>query len=149
MKYSEFKRIMEDAGFRVIEPDFETNVSIYAPNDLQVATVWKYREGVVDFSWESYVELPVEERKFIAYTCMELAFTPTEDREEEKFYYKLIGIAGPRTFLMKFENVDAFSLGTYADAKSAQSTFSDSEFEALPDDIKSHNWEKIKVESEN
>ena len=29
-----------------------------------------------------------------------------------------------------------------------KSQFTDKEFEALPDDIKSHNWEKIKVDRE-
>ena len=80
MKYSEFKRIMEDAGFFVGE--FNTYIHVYTLTDSPIASVDKICEGAIDLIWNDYFELPVEKRKFIAEKCMELTFTPIEDRED-------------------------------------------------------------------
>ena len=144
MKYSEFKKLMEDMGF--FTEDFKDCVYVHTLNYLPVAVVFRKYEGLIDLSWDSYIELPVETRKFIADKCMELSFTPPKDREEEeKYYYRLKGF-GEEGYLNQ-EVADIY-LSDSSQIIDCQTQFTDKEFAALPDDIKSHNWEKIKVERE-
>ena len=145
MKYSEFNKLMEDAGF--FTEDFKDSVYVYTLEDRTVAVVFRKYEGLIDLSWDSYTELPVKTRKFIADKCMELSFTPPKDREEEeKYYYRLKGIGH---YLRYDLGLNKSYLGDYPDSSIFKTQFTDAEFAALPDDIKSHNWEKIKVESED
>lgn len=152
MKYSEFEKLMEDKGFYI--EDFQDSVYVYAPiNDRAVAVVFREHEGLIDLSWDSYIELPIETRKFIADKCMELSFTPPKDREdEEKYYYRLKGFQDSEyNAYLKYctESLVIFISNDEREYYTYKSQFTETEFEALPDDIKSHNWEKIKVERED
>ena len=146
MKYSEFKRIMEDEGFLVEKLDFETNVRIYASNDLEVAIVDKQYEGAIDLQWSEFFKLPIEKRKFIADKCMELAFTPIEDREEEeKFKLKQRGISGK--YLIWIPEMDRFTTGS-SPFSNVEGVFTQSEIDEMPE-CYTHPavWEKVRVES--
>ena len=74
-------------------------------------------------------------------------------KEEEKYYYKLKGFR--EKYLNVFEHAEGVQhiLDSAKEAEllgnSFKTQFTDSEFEALPEDVKSHNWEKIKVERED
>ena len=151
MKYSEFEKLMENAGYKV--RDNGLDITVLMSDDSVVSYVAKDTIGVVDLDWLDYAELPIEARKFIADNCMELTFTDLEDREEEeKYYYKLKGFM--EKYLNVFEHAEGVQhiLDSVKEAallgNSFKTQFTDKEFEALPDDIKSHNWEKIKVERE-
>lgn len=75
--------------------------------------------------------------------------TPIEDREEEeKYYYRLKGFDDSWIYLISCKTLDTFELGTFSEARINKCAFTDKEFEALPDEVKSHNWEKIKVDRE-
>ena len=151
MKHSEFEKLMEDKGFEV---HFTISDVFVEHNYKTVAIVSKEDIGLIDLNWTQYANLPVETRKFIADKCVELAFTELEDREEEeKYYYKLKGFM--EKYLNVFEHAEGvqYILDGAKEAEllgnSFKTQFTDAEFEALPKDIQSHNWEKIKVESDN
>jgi len=144
MTYKEFKKLMEDNGFEVdVSKD---RVIVHNREGDICGWVSNTEPETLDTTWDYYHDLPKKLRRFVGQKCFELAFTDLKDREdEEKYYYILKGISGNRTFLIKFRDIDALDIGTYADAVSEQSSFTNSEFKALPDDVKSHNWGKIKV----
>ena len=145
MKYSEFEKLMENAGYKV--RDNGLDITVLMSDDSVVSFVAKDTIGVVDLDWLDYAELPIEARKFIADNCMELSFTDLGDRkEEEKYYYKLKGF-GEEGYLNR-EVADIY-LSDSSQIIDCQTQFTNKEFAALPDDIKSHNWEKIKVERDN
>ena len=136
---------MENAGYKV--RDNGLDIKVLMPDDSVVSYVEKDTIGVVDLDWLDYAELPIEDRKFIADKCVELAFTELEDRkEEEKYYYRLKGF-GEEGYLNR-EVADIY-LSDSSQIIDCQTQFTDKEFATLPDDIQSHNWEKIKVERED
>ena len=148
MKYSEFKKLMESKGLEISLSESKDWWYVKS-GPFVIAQVYLKHTEVFDTNSRAITTLDRTTRRFVAQKCMELAFTDLEDREEEeKYYYRLKGIAGSKNFLIKFKNIDVSVIGPYADAVSEQITFTDAEFEALADDIKSHNWEKIKVDRE-
>ena len=148
MKTKQFIKGIKAMGFDVKELHY--NLAIYDENEFSLAHVSKKEVGVLVTDFPCFYRLDYFTKMTLLYLLNEYAKTPVEDREEEeKYYYKLKGLNGPWNFLVKFKDGEPLSIGTYAVAKDREGTFTDKEFAALPDDIKSHNWEKIKVERDN
>ena len=146
MKYSEFKKLMENAGYKV--RDNGLDIKVLMPDDSVVSYVGKDIIGVVDLDWLDYAELPIEARKFIANRCMELAFTNLEDREEEeKFKLKQKGISGK--YLIWIPELDRYTTGS-SPFSNVEGIFTQSEIDSMPE-CYTHPavWEKIKVERED
>ena len=148
MKYSEFEELMENAGYKVHDNGLE--ITVRMSDDSVVSYVEKDTIGVVDLDWLDYAELPIEARKFVADICMELSFTPHEDREEEeeKYYLRQIGF-GSWSFLNFNINSQEYIVAGKNDDYMYKTQFTQSEIEELPE-CYTHPavWEKIKVESE-
>ena len=140
MKYSEFKRIMEDKGFKISEND---NVIHIVKQYAVVAKVSKTHIGAIDLNCFDYVILPIHTRQFIANNCMELAFTPIEDREEEeRFKLKQKGMLEEYLMWIPASNQYVTSSKPFA-----KFMFTQSEIDEMPE-YYTHPavWEKIKVE---
>lgn len=148
MKYIEFRKIMEDKGFKVEE--FIDYISVYTITGLPVAKIGKDFEGVVDLDFSGYVDLDLEERQMIAQKVMGLSFTELEDREdvEERNIYKLKG------FEDRYLNKCITKTGIVYDVLpnkdeikregiEYRTLFTDMEFIDMPKEVWSHNWEKI------
>ena len=148
MKYSEFRMLMENAGYKVHDNSLE--IMVLMSDDSVVSYVAKDTIGVVDLDWLDYAELPLETRKFIADKCMELSFTPHEDRveEEEKYYLRQIGF-GSWSFLNFNINSQEYIVAGKKDDYTYKTQFTQSEIDEMPE-CYTHPavWEKIKVESE-
>ena len=71
-------------------------------------------------------------------------------KEEEKYYYRLKGF---NTLIDKYlargKISHSFYLVSQYEKEDYNTQFTDKYFETFPEDIKSHNWEKIKVERDN
>lgn len=90
-------------------------------------------------------------RQDLTQMCSELVSTELKDREEEeKYYYRLKGF---NTLIDKYlargKISHSFYLVSQYEKEDYNTQFTDEEFEAFPEDVKSHNWEKIKVERED
>lgn len=144
MKYSEFRKVMEDKGFKVEE--FIDYISVYTITGLPVAKIGKDFEGVVDLDFSGYVDLDLEERQMIAQKVMELSFTELEDREdvEEKFKLKQKGVSGK--YLIWIPEIDRYTTGS-SPFPNVEGVFTQSEIDNMPE-CYTHPavWEKIKVE---
>ena len=148
LKTNQFIKEIKSMGFHA--KDYENSILIVDSNDFFVAKVSKKEVGVLATDFPNFYSLEHDRKLRLLDLLIEYAKTPIEDRkEDEKYYYKLKGLNGPWNFLVKFKVGGPLSIGTYAVAKDREGTFTDKEFEALPEDVKSHNWEKIKVERED
>ena len=149
MKYSEFKKLMENAGYKV--RDNGLDIKVLMPDDSVVSYVGKDIIGVVDLDWLDYAELPIEARKFIANRCMELAFTNLEDREEEeKYYLRHKGLRNGNNTLNLQINSQKYHISDEFEHPDYKTQFTQSEIEDMPE-CYTHPavWEKIKVERED
>ena len=146
MKYSEFEKLMENAGYKVC--DNGPYITVLMSDDSVVSIVAKDTIGVVDLDWHNYANLPIEARKFIADNCMELTFTDLEDREEEeKFKLKQKGVS--EKYLIWLSELEEFTTGNPS-YPNVEGIFTQSEIDEMPE-CYTHPavWEKIKVEREN
>ena len=144
MKYSEFKKLMENKGFEV---HFTISDVFVEHKYKTVAIVSKEDIGLIDLNCTQYDNLPVETRKFIADNCMELTFTDLEDREEEeKYKLKQKGVSGK--YLIWIPELDRFTTGS-SPFSNVEGVFTQSEIDSMPE-CYTHPavWEKIKVESD-
>ena len=147
MKYSEFEKLMENAGYKVHDNGLE--ITVQMSDGSVVSCVAKDTMGVVDLDWLDYAELSIEARKFVADICMELTFTPHEDREEEeKYYLRQMGI-GSWSFLNFNINLQEYGIAGKRDDYTYKTKFTQSEIDEMPE-CYTHPavWEKIKVERE-
>ena len=146
MKYSEFEKLMENAGYKV--HDNGLDITVQMSDGSVVSCVAKDTIGVVDLDWLDYAELSIEARKFVADICMELTFTPHENREEEeeKYYLRQIGI-GSWSFLNFNINSQEYIVAGKKDDYTYKTQFTQSEIDDMPE-CYTHPavWEKIKVE---
>ena len=148
MKYSEFEKLMEDKGF-YIEPD-SRDVLVCGEDDLIVISISKLRTLALNTDYTTLTMLDEDLRRYIAQISMELAFTNLEDREEEeeKYYYKLKGFFN-QNYLKVDSQYNTPVVGNENNSNLFKTQLTDKEFETLPEDVKAHNWEKIKVERED
>ena len=151
MKTNQFIKEIKSMGFDVKELHY--NLAIYEDNDYTLAHVSKKEAGVLATDFPNFYGLEHDRKLQLLDLLNEYAKTPIEDREEEeKYYYKLKGFM--EKYLNVFEHAEGvqYILDGAKEAEllgnSFKTQFTDAEFEALPKDIQSHNWEKIKVESE-
>lgn len=143
MKYSEFKKLIKDMGLKTIENKY--HIEIDDVDDSIMAIVSKAVVGKMDTYHAVFEYLNENDREYILKTCVDLSLTPLEDREdEEKYYYKLKGL-GYLNYSTKHKN---HFISGKENSSLFKTHFTDAEFASLPDDIKSHNWEKIKVDRE-
>ena len=148
MKYNEFEELMRDKGFEVENNRYEILV---CDDGTIVSSVSKIKTLVMNTNYTSFMGLDYNLSWYVAKMSIELAFTDLEDREEEeeKCYYRLKGFTTSRdNYLGQGKTSQKIYLVSVNNEKHIKTQFTDAEFEALPDVIKSHNWEKIKVESE-
>ena len=148
MKYSEFEKLMENAGYKV--RDNGLDITVLMSDDSVVSYVAKDTIGVVDLDWLDYAELPIEARKFIADNCMELTFTDLEDREDEekRYYLRQLGI-GSWSFLNFNITTQEYIVSGKKDDYTYKTQFTQSEIDDMPE-CYTHPavWEKIKVDRE-
>lgn len=144
MKTKQFIKGIKAMGFDVKELHY--NLAIYEGNDYTLAHVSKKEVGVLATDFPHFYRLEHDRKLNLLYLLIEYAITPIEDREEEKYYYRLKGMGH---YLHYDLGLNKSYLVDYPDSSIFKTQFTDAEFAALPDDIKSHNWEKIKVECED
>ena len=146
MKYSEFKRIMEDNGFEVNVDKNRTLVCDKYGNIF--GWVSNAEPDLLETTWEHYRNLPKKLRRFVGQKCFELAFTDLKDREdEEKFKLKQRGISGK--YLIWIPEMDRFTTGS-SPFSNVEGEFTQSEIDDMPE-CYTHPavWEKVKVRSDD
>lgn len=150
MKTKKFIKEIKSMGFDVKELHY--NLAIYEDNDYTLAHISKKEVGVLATDFPNFYGLEHDRKLRLLDLLIEYTKTPIEDRkEEEKYYYRLKGFGDYEYYLnLDLEDdVPSKLISGYFQTKYYQTQFTDKEFASLPDDIKSHNWEKIKVESED
>ena len=146
MKTNQFIKGIKSMGFHA--KDFEKSILIVDSNDFFVAKVSKISVGEISTDYPGFTNLEYSIKLNFLDFLFNYATMPIEDREEEeKHYYRLKGF-GEEGYLNR-EVADIYLSDSSQIIDCQTSQFTDKEFEALPDDIKSHNWEKIKVERED
>ena len=71
-------------------------------------------------------------------------------KEEDNYYYRLKGFNTViDKYLARGKISHSFYLVSQYEHEIYNTQFTDKDFETFPKDIKSHNWEKIKVECDN
>ena len=149
MKTKQFIKEIKPMGFDV--KDLENVIVIIDSNEDFIAKVSKVKFGGLATDYPEFYRLEHNTKLRLLDLLIEYAKTPIEDRkEEEKYYYRLKGFGDYEYYLnLDLEDdVPSKLISGYFQTKYYQTQFTDAEFEALPEDIKSHNWEKIKVERE-
>ena len=146
MKTKKFIKEIRSMGFDVKELHY--NLAIYDDNEFSLAHVSKKEVGVLITDFPCFYKLEHNSKLQLLNLLIEYAKTPIEDRkEEEKYYYRLKGF---NTLIDKYlargKISNDFYLVSQYEKEDYNTQFTDKEFEVFPDDIKSHNWEKIKVE---
>ena len=141
---------MEEKEFFEETPDIYT-LSDDEGNEFTLAHVSKKEVGVLATDFPNFYGLEHDRKLRLLDLLIEYANTPIEDRkEEEKYYYSLKGFDTlVDKYLTHGKISHSFYLVSQYEKEDYNTQFTDKEFEALPDDIKSHNWEKIKVERED
>ena len=152
MKTNQFIKEVESVGFKIKK--IKDYFVVIDANGFCVSETSEEYFGVFSTDYVGFYDLDYNTKLQLLDLLNEYAKTPIEDREEdEKYYYKLTGFKGVQYFLTEHIDTEEVFLGA---SKSEQtrnwflkSQFTDKEFAALPKDIQSHNWEKIKVERED
>ena len=147
MKYSEFRKLMEDKGFYVDNNIYD--VLVYDKDELTVSSVSKTETLSLCTDYVHFKKLDEDLRRYIAQVTMELACTKLKDREEEeeKFKLKQKGVSGK--YLIWIPELDKFTTGS-SPFSNVEGIFTQSEIDDIPE-CYTHPavWEKIKVESED
>ena len=147
MKYSEFRKLMEDKGFYVDNSIYD--VLVYDKDELTVSSVSKTEILSLCTDYVYFKKLDEDLRRYIAQVTMELACTELKDREEdeEKFKLKQKGISGK--YLIWIPEIDRYTTGS-SPFPNVEGVFTQSEIERMPE-CYTHPavWEKIKVERED
>lgn len=149
MKTKQLIKGIKAMGFEVKELHY--NLAICEDNDFTLAHVSKKEVGVLATDFPNFYRFEHNTKLQLLDLLNEYAKTPIEDREEEgKHYYRLKGFNTLEDkYLARGKISHSFYLVSQYEKEDYNTQFTDKEFEALPDDIKSHNWEKIKVERED
>ena len=149
MKTNQFVKEIKSMGFDVKELHY--NLAIYEDNDFTLAHVSKKEVGVLATDFPHFYTLEHNRKLRLLDLLNKYAKTPIEDRkEEEKYYYRLKGFNTlEHKYLSRGKISYSFYLVSQYEKEDYNTQFTDKEFSAFPDDIKSHNWEKIKVERED
>ena len=146
MKTNQFIKGIKSMGFDVGESYYI--LAVLDDNETLIATVSKEEFAGLVTNHLGFHRLDYNTKLRLLDLLIKYAKTPIEDRkEEEKCYYRLKGF-GEEGYLNSMEDGADIFLSDSDQFEGCQTQFTDKEFEALPDDIKSHNWEKIKVERE-
>ena len=146
MKTNQFIKEIKSMGFQIKE--LYSEIVIKDGEGYIVAIASKVEFAVLVTDYRGFYRLDYNNKLKLLNRLIKYAKTPIEDREEEEmYYYKLIGF-GEEGYLNSMEDGADIFLSDSDQFEGCQTQFTDKEFEALPDDIKSHNWEKIKVERE-
>lgn len=148
MKTKKFIKEIKSMGFHI--KDYEVVTVIIDSNEDFIAKVSKVKFGGLATDYPEFYRLEHNTKQQLLNLLIKYAKTPIEDREEEeKYYYRLKGIERRIVYLnQERETLNCF-IGVNYDTHKFKAQFTDKEFAALPDDIKSHNWDKIKVERED
>ena len=148
MNTKKFFKEIKSMGFHA--KDFEKSIFIVDSNDFFVAKVSKVSVGEVSTDYPGFTNLEYSSKLNFLDFLLNYATMPIEDREEEeKYYYRLIGFTNftDDNYLGFGKLSHKIYLVSCYDNNNIKTQFTDKEFEALPKDIKSHNWEKIKVDN--
>lgn len=145
MKTSEFIKEIESMGLRVQKvEDYMFVIDILG---FHVAKTSMKEFGLISTNDSEFIKLDYNAKLQLLNLLIEYAKTPIDDREEEeeKYYYRLKIIG----YYLRYDiGLNKFYLGDYPYSSIYKTQFTDAEFEALPEDVKAHNWEKIRVEIE-
>ena len=143
MKTNQFNKEIKSMGFQIKE--LYSEIVIKDGEGYIVAIASKVEFAVLVTDYRGFYRLDYNNKLKLLNRLIKYAKTPIEDREEEEmYYYKLIGF-GEEGYLNSMEDGADIFLSDSDQFEGCQTQFTDKEFAALPDDIKSHNWEKIKI----
>jgi len=137
MKTSELKKIVEENGLRLVESD--VRYCVVDKNYTQYADTIKTMQD--DFRVQRFCP------KVIAQAILDYAYTPIEEREEEKKYYLKFpkGYAGiPMYVRLNFGGYDRTYSSNDYHCTSSQTQFTQKEIDEMPFDTKF--FEKVLVE---
>ena len=137
MKTSELKKIVEENGFRLVESD--VRYCVVNENYTMYADIIKTVQD--DFRVQRWCP------KVIAKAILEYAYTPLEEREEEKKYY----LKFPKEFIFSEEkaylNVHTLilkcAIGDAGDCPQVRTVFTQKEIDKMPFDTKF--FQKVEV----
>lgn len=142
MKTSELIKYFEDEGYEAI-------FDVYCDNDILFMN--KNHETLLYVNGNEYdtkyrvFNLLDSSKKSEYYTVL-FEYTPPKEREETKYYYRLEGF-GEEGYLNSEDDGAYLYIGDNVQTNECQTQFTKSEFKALREDIKSHDWEEIIVRS--
>ena len=146
MKTKQLIKEIKSRGFELKKA--KDYIIVVDTNGFYVAKTSEVDFGVLTTDYIGFYKLDYNTKLQLLNLLIKYAKTPIEDREEEdKYYYKLKGF-GEEYYLNSEDNGKYLYFSDNIQTDECQTQFTDKEFEALPEDVKSHNWEKIKVERE-
>ena len=151
MKYSEFKREVENMGFVVID----SGAPIYVDKDKDGETLMSidvHRRFLLDPGWSGFNKLTEDQQLKVYDLAYQLAKTPLAEREEEKLYWlqkipvPLLDKEGEKKWLWKYTGTALSNVfgtdTTKVDNKLYKTIFTESEVAEM--DIA--GFEKVEVE---
>ena len=148
MKTKKFIKEVKSMGFDVGESHYL--LEILDDNETLIGAVSKEEFASLVTNYPGFYRLDYNSKIRLLNLLSKYAKTPIEDREEEKYYYRLRGFNTlEHKYLSRGKISHSFYLVSQYEKEDYNTQFTDKEFSEFPDDIKSHNWEKIKVERED
>ena len=149
MKTKQLIKEVKSMGFDLVESHYI--LTILDDNETLIGAVSKEEFAGLATNYPGFYRLDYNSKIRLLNLLSKYAKTPIEDREEEeKYYYRLRGFNTlEHKYLSRGKISHSFYLVSQYEKEDYNTQFTDKEFSAFPDDIKSHNWEKIKVERED
>lgn len=129
MKYSEFKQLVKDEGFKTKE----TQEFLYILNEeeLPVTTIGLTERYTLDNSFDGFGCLGVYDKKRLFNLAVELASTPLDEREDEKRYRLRLPFIKSYGYLNLDKINGVYELSGEKQVNNYQTIFTESEVEEL------------------
>ena len=140
MKTSELKKIVEDNGFIFVNADCNKSIFIYKNSESHK----DYRQSSFiskEYSWFSVDdELP----KSVALAILDYAYTPLDEREEEKKYRLFTPFYERNSCLNFMEKENRYCISTTTESERHKTSFTQKEIDAMPFDTNFFIREEVK-----
>ena len=147
MKTDQFIKEIKSMGLRVQR--VEDYMCVLGILGFHVAKTSMKEFGLISTNNSEFIKLDYNTKLQLLDLLIEYAKTPIEDREEEKYYLRQIGI-GSWSFLNFNINLQEYGIAGKRDDYTYKTKFTQSEIDEMPE-CYTHPavWEKIKVECED
>ena len=147
MKTKQFIKEIELMGLRVQK--VEDHIFVIDKLGFRVAKTSMKEFGLISTNNSEFIKLDYNTKLQLLNLLIKYAKTPVEDREEEKYYLRQIGI-GSWSFLNFNINLQEYVIAGKRDDYTYKTKFTQSEIDDMPE-CYTHPavWEKIKVECED